>query len=293
MSSVGVIVPCYNYGRYLRECVESVLTQSHQDLRVLIIDDASTDGTAEIAAGLAAADSRVAIRRHAGNRGHIATYNEGIDIAEGDYMLILSADDYLLPGAVARAVAVLDGAPDVGLAHGICILSPDQRIPRPAAVVEFFDSVALLEALAIQNRVCTPTAFVRTAVQKKLGYYRPDLPHAGDLEMWVRFAMHGRVASILIPQAGHRRHGANMSLRYDSAADLEQCIEAFRPHLRAIGRQFADGRKLEARLRRTLAERARRRARREIARGRVRVFSRLAALWLGESLAATRATLAR
>ena len=79
MSRVDVIVPCYNYGRFLRECVESVLGQP-VDVRVLIIDDASTDDTPEVAAALAAEDARVEFRRHAVNRGHIATYNEGLGV---------------------------------------------------------------------------------------------------------------------------------------------------------------------------------------------------------------------
>ena len=76
MSRVDVIVPCYNYGRFLRECVESVLTQP-VDVRVLIIDDASTDDTPEVAAALAAEDGRVEFRRHAVNRGHIAYLQRG------------------------------------------------------------------------------------------------------------------------------------------------------------------------------------------------------------------------
>ena len=118
MSHVDVMVVCYNYGRFLRACVESVLAQSHTNLRVVIVDDASTDDTPAICAELMSKDPRVEVVRHATNRGHIRTYNECIDLAHDDYMLLLSADDYLLPGALARAVAVLDAEPHVGLVHG-------------------------------------------------------------------------------------------------------------------------------------------------------------------------------
>ena len=106
MSSVDVFVPCYCYGHYLRECVESVLTQSHRAVRVLILDDAAPDNTTEISAALAREDSRVAIVRHEVNKGHIATYNEGIDWVSADCMLLLSADDYLLAGALDAPQAV-------------------------------------------------------------------------------------------------------------------------------------------------------------------------------------------
>ncbi|MGY4472207.1 glycosyltransferase involved in cell wall biosynthesis [Bradyrhizobium sp. LB9.1b] len=98
MSSVDIVVPCFRYGHFLRECVESVLAQSGPELRVLIIDDASPDNTAEVAEELARSDPRVDYRRHTSNQGLIATANEGIAWARADYMLLLSADDYLLPG---------------------------------------------------------------------------------------------------------------------------------------------------------------------------------------------------
>src|ERR1700687_2697309 len=76
--SIGIVVPCYNYGRYLQDCVASVLCQRGVDVRVLIIDDASTDNSASVAAAVAATDPRVEFRRHVVNQGHIQTYNEGL-----------------------------------------------------------------------------------------------------------------------------------------------------------------------------------------------------------------------
>jgi glycosyltransferase involved in cell wall biosynthesis len=114
---IDVIVPCYRYGRFLRQCVESVLAQG-QPVRVLVIDDASPDDSAEIAAELAARDPRVALTRHRANKGHIATYNEGIEWAASPYVLLLSADDYLLPGALTRAVRVMEMHSEVGLVFG-------------------------------------------------------------------------------------------------------------------------------------------------------------------------------
>src|SRR5256885_7498232 len=104
MTQVDVVVPCYNYAGFLRQCVESVLSQEGVDVRVLIIDDCSKDATPEVGAALAAQDARVEFRRHAVNHGHIATYNEGLlDWAAGEFSLLLSADDVLIPGAFARA----------------------------------------------------------------------------------------------------------------------------------------------------------------------------------------------
>ena len=71
MRRIDVIVPCYNYGRFLDQCVSSVLRQASVDVRVLVIDDASPDNTAEVAEALARQDPRVTFIRHRKNIGHI------------------------------------------------------------------------------------------------------------------------------------------------------------------------------------------------------------------------------
>lgn len=122
MSRVSVVVPCYRYGHLLEQCVWSVLTQADVDVEVLIVDDASPDGSGEVAKRLGRTDARVEVVHHRENHGHISTYNEGFAWASGDYVVLLSADDCLTPGALARDARVLDAHPDVGLAYGTCII---------------------------------------------------------------------------------------------------------------------------------------------------------------------------
>lgn len=231
MSSIDVVIPCYRYGRFLRQCVESVLTQPVRDLRVLIIDDASPDNTQEVAAELALADPRVTIWRHIKNIGHIATYNEGIEWSSADYMLILSADDYLLSGSLCRAAQLMDRHPEVGFTFGRAReirtnSDPPSHDEAPGPLHgRILTGVDFIKMLVKSNIVSTPTALVRTALQKRLGGYRPDLPHSGDMEMWLRFAAHSSVGQLYSYQAVYRRHGGNMSLAYTSDSwlpDLEQ-----------------------------------------------------------------------
>jgi glycosyltransferase involved in cell wall biosynthesis len=261
MSHVDVMVVCYNYGRFLRECVESVLAQSHTDLRVVIVDDASTDDTPVVCSELMSKDRRVEVVRHAINRGHIRTYNECIDLARDEYMLLLSADDYLLPGALARAVAVLDAEREIGLVHGAWFwCHEDGTVTNPnvaAPSTEIVDRVWLIERLAIGNYIHTATAVVRTSVQKTLGGYRLELPHTGDLDMWLRFALHGNVAYVAERQAAYRRHDRNMSLNYQICADLQQCVQTFQYHYQDIRRRMPNGLLLEARVRQLVARKMR------------------------------------
>src|SRR5581483_5079457 len=222
MSSVDIIVPCYRYGHYLRECVSSILAQSLRDLRVLIINDASPDDTDKVAAELVREDSSVSYIRHDVKRGHIDSYNEGIAWAGSDYLLLLSADDYLLPGALERAANLMDSHPEIALAFGNAIEMDEQGRKNTTACIEFDGEEIVLgggeffRLSGPRNIVPTPTAVVRTRVQKKVGGYRKELPHAGDMELWFRLAAHAPVGFIKEPQAVYRRHAANMSLAYST-----------------------------------------------------------------------------
>ena len=231
MSSVDVFVPCYRYGHFLRECVESILSQCGVNIRVLIIDDASPDNTAEVAAVLVSEDPRVSFIGHVENKGHIATYNEGIDWASADYTLLLSADDYLLPGALERATNLMNAHPEVGFTFGNVIeLSDNGNETRTKSRVgatnnsdnRIFEGREFIELSGADNLVATCSAVVRTALQKRLGGYRHELPHAGDMEMWLRFAAHASVGYIPAYQGVYRQHRANMSTAYYFIADGRQ-----------------------------------------------------------------------
>ena len=252
MSSVDVIVPCYRYGCFLRECVESVLSQSVRDVRVLIIDDASPDDTAEVASELARNSSKVTFLRHSKNQGHIRTYNEGIDWVSADYMLLLSADDYLLPDALRRAVDLMDQHRDVGFTFGKAIqLQHGLKPVQPMCPAELdgkrcwyvMKGLEFIQLSRAKNIVITPTAVVRTELQKRVGGYCADLPHSGDMEMWLRLAAHASVGRIDAYQAVYRRHNNNMSLAYVTNGwlpDVEQRKRAIDRFFQGCGHTLPD-----------------------------------------------------
>jgi glycosyltransferase involved in cell wall biosynthesis len=248
MAKFDIVIPCYNYGRFLESCVRSVLSQSETDLRVLVIDDASSDDSVAAARKLTDEDSRVALVAHDINKGHIETYNEGLAWASSDYLLLLSADDLLVPGALARAGEVMDANSDVVLTFGDCVAwfeaEPPPRIkPIESYSWERCDLLRLICATAT-NLVPTPTAIVRTSAQKIIGGYRKSLPHSGDMEMWLRFAASGSVARIGAIQAIYRKHDAAMSNAYFESlmADwrqrelaFESFFDAYQDHIDPLG----------------------------------------------------------
>jgi glycosyltransferase involved in cell wall biosynthesis len=283
MNTVDVIIPCYKYGHLLRDCVRSVLAQEAVGVRVLIIDDASPDDTEVVARELAALDGRVEYRRHSVNQGHIATFNEGLEWTARDYTLLLSADDMLTPGALLRAARLMDAHPEVGLTYGRqIVLRTGEPVPEVASSDDV-DELQILTGSKFVEMVCasatnvvpTPSALVRTTLQKALGGYREDLPHAGDMEMWLRFAAHASVGVLDTEQAYYRIHGENMKLGYTRIEDIRQRKEAFDIFFRECGSRLADAERIQALSHRGLAEVAFWEAYKSFDRGDLRICQEL------------------
>jgi glycosyltransferase involved in cell wall biosynthesis len=232
--SVSVIIPCYNYGHYLRQCVDSALSQEGVEVSVLVIDDASPDGSARVAREIASAEPRVQVVCHEVNRGNIATYNEGISMVAGDYTVLLSADDLLTPGCLARATALMEEHPSVGLVYGFPVDFTDARRPvartRPESWIiwEGRDWIAQ-RCRAGRNIVRSPEVVLRTGLLHELGGYRPDLPHAADFELWMRVATAADVGFVAgADQAYYRLHSQNMHQSvYDMVDDFSQRLASF------------------------------------------------------------------
>jgi hypothetical protein len=216
VSTVQVIIPCYNYGRYLRSCVASVLSQDGVDVSVLIIDDCSSDDSVDICRELVAAEPRVSFIHHAVNRGHIATYNEGLELASSDYVVLLSADDLLTPGALRRAADLMDRHPSVGLVYGHP-LTFQEEAPRAVRTKvsgwKIWPGIEWIEMMCRTGRnfIMCPEVVLRTSIQHRIGGYNPELPHSGDMEMWLRAAAVSDVGRVKgVDQACYRTHPLSM-----------------------------------------------------------------------------------
>lgn len=267
--TVSVVVPCYRYGRFLEQCVDSILTQEGVDVRVLIIDDASPDDSFAVAERLAAQDSRVEARRHEVNRGHIATYNEGLlEWADGEYSVLISADDLLTPGALMRATDLMNRHPSVGFVYGHPVAFRDDSPlpPRTTSVGETVwkggDWIELM-CRAGANFIHCPEVVMRTSVQRRIGGYRRELPYSGDMEMWLRAAVVADVGRVNgCDQAYYRVHSQSMTRTsyVGFLADLKGRHEAFRSALNGSTGQIPDPNRLLKLADRAIADDALRRA---------------------------------
>lgn len=119
MKLVSVLIPSYNHRPYIKQCIESIVSQDYENVELIIIDDSSTDGTyQEIQALIKAYNHRfqgVFISQNSKNLGVSATLNRGLEIAEGEYLLIVASDDFLLPGAISSLVKAISQKPEAVL----------------------------------------------------------------------------------------------------------------------------------------------------------------------------------
>jgi glycosyltransferase involved in cell wall biosynthesis len=246
LPTVSVIVPCYNYGHFLPECIASILSQEGVSVDVLIIDDASPDGSGEVANALSMLDPRVATICHQTNMGHISTYNEGLSQIQGDYVVLLSADDLLTEGALARATAVMEAHPTVGLVYGHPLNFSGLNVPTPNLRVRSWSMWSGSKWIAAQCRrglscIYSPEAVVRTRIQMAVGGYSAELPHTADVEMWLRIAAVSDVAHVNGPdQALRRIHPASMMQTGYAAVqdDIRERYRAFERFFKGSGKSL-------------------------------------------------------
>lgn len=113
-AELSVVVTSYNYGRYLPQCLEAIVSQSRPAREVIVVDDASTDDSAAQAERFARSYPSVRLIRHEVNRGFAATLKTGFENSSSEYVLFVAADDRLMPGHFAKSLELLERYPQAG-----------------------------------------------------------------------------------------------------------------------------------------------------------------------------------
>lgn len=127
---LSVIVPVYNTGAYLRQCLESLCAQVGPELEIICVDDGSTDGSPAILREFAGRDARIRVVRQE-NRGLSGARNSGLRIATGDYVCFVDSDDALLPGACERMLMEAVGKDADLVVFGADTMDPGEMARNP------------------------------------------------------------------------------------------------------------------------------------------------------------------
>ncbi len=187
--AVSVILPAYNAATSLATAVDSVRAQSFPDWELVIVDDGSTDATAEIAHAAESGDERIRVERIP-HGGVVAAHNAGWKLARGRFIARMDADDEMHPDRLRDQVALLESRPELGCVTALVEFGGDPVRARGYALhVEWLNSLREPQDLArcrfIESPVANPSSMVRREVLRQFGSYREgDWPE--DYEFWLR-----------------------------------------------------------------------------------------------------------
>ncbi len=228
---VSVVIPVYNSERHVGEAIESILAQTFTDFELILIDDGSTDRSHEVMRSYR--DPRIRLVRNDSNLGIPKTRNEGVFLAEGDYLAFLDHDDYAYPRRLEKQVAFLERRPDCAAVGSWAVWVYENG--RPSAKVKKRpvspDDISSL--LLFRSGVQNSSSVMRTSVLRDLRYREED-DVIEDHELWVRMAARHRLANLPEILVRHRKHAGQATQREGYGA-RERQLTIFRMQLEALG----------------------------------------------------------
>lgn len=186
---MSVIVPAYNRAKLIRRSIQSILNQGYRDFELIVVDDASTDGTEEIVKGFQ--DPRIRYIRHDKNRGASAARNTGVKAAKGGFIAFQDSDDEWFPEKLEKQMKAFEAAsPDVGIVYtGFWRLEGNKKIYTPSPFLKHKEG-AIHKDLLKGSFVSTQTIVVRKECFKKAGLFDETLPRLQDWELVLRLSKH-------------------------------------------------------------------------------------------------------
>ncbi|MFM2383943.1 MAG: putative glycosyltransferase EpsE [Candidatus Parcubacteria bacterium] len=207
---LSIILPAYNAATYIAETIESVLHQDYTNFELLIIDDGSTDTTAQVVHPFTS-DQRVIYIKNEYNIGLIQTLNKGISLAKGKYIGRIDADDiWHNPHKISMQMEYFDIHPDTVLL-GTSAIAIDQD------GTELFDMNYISGERTIRNRLLSGNQFIHPSVifSKEIalgsGGFLPEDIYVEDYGLWLRMGTLGHIDNIALPLMKYRIHGSGVS----------------------------------------------------------------------------------
>jgi glycosyltransferase involved in cell wall biosynthesis len=202
---VSIVTPSYNQAAFLEEAIRSVLEQDYEPIEYVVVDDGSTDGSAEIVERYA---DRLAWWAAQENRGQVPAINLGFTHTTGDFMAYLNSDDTLLPGAVARMAGALEADPELLLVYGDARYTNEHSAVTGYLPSREFDVAAMVRNA--DNHVVQPSTMWRRKAWERFGPFDERGWYFFDFEFFLQFPPE-RVRRIAEPLSTYRIHPAAKS----------------------------------------------------------------------------------
>ena len=222
---ITIVTPTYNAEDYIEETIQSVVNQDYPALEYLIVNDGSTDGTARI---LKKYGTKITVI-HQKNSGEAAAVNNGLSHAKGTYVMIVNADDPLLPGAVSSAVAFMQKHKDAIVGYPDWYMIDEKSNVIDCIRVPEFDYLKMLK-----EHYCYigPGAIIAKKAFALVGRRDPSFKYVGDFEFWLRLGRKGKILRIPEILATWRMHST-------SASQAKKGREMAEEHVRLTKKVFS------------------------------------------------------
>ena len=213
---VSICVPTYNRAQFIGKTLESAFGQTYPSFEVVVVDDGSTDNTADVMAQIHDPRMRFIVKEHSGGP---ETRNRCIAEARGEFLLWLDSDDALLPNTLELYVTAIRQHPDVDVFYGNLLVADEHLSVRGRW--NYNDCHGWRDTLfsdaIIENRIPNVAALVRKSCYGKVGGYNPAFPRAHDYEFWLRLAPVATMKSVHADTGIYRRHEESLSQLCKSA----------------------------------------------------------------------------
>jgi Glycosyltransferases involved in cell wall biogenesis len=214
---VSVVIPTYNHAQYLRFALDSVINQSYANTEILVIDDGSTDGTAQLIKSYGSKVDYI----YKENGGTPSALNLGLSLATGKYICWLSADDHLLGEKIAKQVALMESDSNLGFSYTSFMVIDSKGIKQYDVNSPYYpDKREMVTKLMEGCFINGSSVMMRRAALDVIGNFDLGLPQAHDYDLWFRFLRHyscGFLGEFLL---AYRWHGRNMSQNPDEACSV-------------------------------------------------------------------------
>lgn len=196
---VTVLIPAYNATRYLAQTLDSVVSQSYSQWHIVVVDDGSKDGTAELAEDYALRlPGRMTVLRKE-NGGVSSARNLGIRESRGDIIALLDADDIWLPNRLTETLKPFAADPEVGLVYGriVRIDSEGRQLGPPQAEQPPVPGRSMVVDLFLRRvHIPSPTVTIRRGCLERVGGFDETLVTTEDRDLWMRIAGHYKVSYV-------------------------------------------------------------------------------------------------
>lgn len=201
---ISIIIPAYNSAGTIHATIESVLNQTFTNFELIIVDDGSTDDTAQIVRRFQ--DERL-VYIYQPNSERSAARNNGIAHAKGHYIAFLDSDDLWLPTKLEKQIMLMEGNPDLGLVYCDMILFDSytaRDVSRHSQLATPHRGRVPLRDILVQNFISSPTPLVRRQVFEQVGGFDTTLVPCEDWDMWIRVVARFTIDYIPEPLARYR-----------------------------------------------------------------------------------------